>query len=294
MSPRPGERHADDGATRELLGAWALDAVDDTERAAVEDLIVRDPDAEREARGLREAAGMLGAAVAVDAPEEVRAATLAAVLRTAQTGTVAGPGSGSAQAGTNGGPDGAPTSTHVAPSRPADPGTTRTRPPAGPRSATGPGRSSTARRPGRARLALTALVAVVALALPSTIAWQQGRRAAEAEARTDRIATLLASPGAQIATGTLTSGGEAVAVVTADAGLVTVTGATDPGADRVYQLWVMRDGQPLAGPTSDVTGGVVQISTDEFRTGDALALTVEPEGGSEQPTSEPVVVLAPA
>jgi anti-sigma-K factor RskA len=229
----------------------------------------------------------------VPAPDAVRAATLAAIVGTAQ---VAGTAAGTAS-GTGAVPGAGPSAGHVPPTRPVDPGTTRTRPPAGPRAATrpsaGPGRVP-GRRPGRARLLLTALVAVVAIALPTTVAWQQGRRAAEAEARTDAITALLATPGAQIATGTLTSGGEAVAVVTADAGLVTVTGATDPGADRVYQLWVMRDGQPLAGLTSDVVGGVVQISTDEFRTGDALALTVEPAGGSEQPTSEPVVVLAPA
>jgi hypothetical protein len=31
---------------------------------------------------------------------------------------------------------------------------------------------------------------------------------------------------------------------------------------------------------------------DEYRSGDALAVTVEQAGGSERPTSEPVVVLA--
>lgn len=293
MSPRPGERHPDDGATRELLGAWAVDAVDDAERAAVEDLILRDPDADREARGLRETAGLLGAAVAVPAPEAVRAATLAAVARIAQQGAGTAPTSPDAPAADDASAPGTPLAAHSAPARQSDPGTTRNRPPAGPRAASGPGRDR-GRRPGRTRLVLTALVLVLAVALPSTLAWQQGRRAAEAEARTDRITALLAAPGARIATGTLTTGGDAVAVVTADAGLVTVTGATDPGADRVYQLWVMRDGEPLAGPTADVTAGGLQISTDQFRTGDALALTVEPAGGSEQPTSEPVVVLAPA
>ncbi|MET0432930.1 MAG: anti-sigma factor, partial [Cellulomonas sp.] len=71
-------------------------------------------------------------------------------------------------------------------------------------------------------------------------------------------------------------------------------GVDAPGADQVYQLWVMRDGAPVSAGTTGVTDGTLQIRTDAYRTGDALALTVEPEGGSEQPTSEPVVVLAPA
>ncbi|RMI13971.1 hypothetical protein, partial [Cellulomonas triticagri] len=83
-APRPGERRPDDGATRELIGAWALDALDATERAAVEDLIARDTDAAREAHGLRETAAVLGAAVAVGAPASVRAAVLERVTRTAQ------------------------------------------------------------------------------------------------------------------------------------------------------------------------------------------------------------------
>ncbi len=37
--------HPTDDATRELLGAWALDAVSDDERAAVEALLARDPEA---------------------------------------------------------------------------------------------------------------------------------------------------------------------------------------------------------------------------------------------------------
>ncbi|TKR26613.1 anti-sigma factor, partial [Cellulomonas hominis] len=142
--------------------------------------------------------------------------------------------------------------------------------------------------------AVAALALLVAIAVPSTVAWRQAQRAAEAEARADRITALLAEPGAQVVSAPVTSGGTAVAVVTADAALVTATGVDAPGAGEVYQLWVMRDGSPVPDATTGVTDGTLQIRTDAYRTGDALALTVEPEGGSEQPTSEPVVVLAPA
>ncbi len=298
MTARPGDRHADDAATRELIGAWALDALEPADRDAVEDLIARDPDAAREARSLHETAAVLGAALARPAADAVRAATLAQVAQTAQERTAApnptaGSGSGAGAAGTPGST--APAGSTGTTTRP-----TGTRGSTGPGStgpsSTGPGSAgpgSAARgRRGRGRLILIAAVVALAVAVPSTVAWQQGRRAAEAEARTDLLTSMLATPGAQVLASDVTTGGSAVAVVTADAALVTAEGVADPGAGKVYQLWVMRDGRPVPDATSSVTAGGFQISTDDFRDGDALALTVEPAGGSDQPTTEPVVVLA--
>jgi hypothetical protein len=297
--PRPGERRPDDAATRELLGAWALDALDDAERARVDDLIARDPEAAREARSLRETAAVLGEAVAVAAPDAVRLAVLAEVAGTPQADAeadaeadgfapvrpAADAPDATAPAGTPG--TAAPTTAVATPPAPGAP--PRADRPGG---STRPG----GRRPARRRwsAAVAALALLAAIAVPSTVAWRQGQRAAEAEARADRITALLAEPGAQVVSAPVTSGGTAVAVVTAEAALVTATGVDAPGADQVYQLWVMRDGSPVPDATTGVTDGTLQIRTDAYRAGDALALTVEPEGGSEQPTSEPVVVLAPA
>ena len=288
-TPRPGERRPDDAATRELLGAWAVDALDDAERARVDDLIARDPDAAREARSLAETAAVLGGAVAAAAPDAVRLAVLAEVGRTPQDDPAAAA------------PEAEPVHPAAAPTAPA-PAATPTPPAPGapPRSARPAGTPDGSTRPAGRRVrrrwstAVAALAVLAAIAVPSTVAWRQAERAAEAEARADRITALLAEPGAQVVSAPVTSGGTAVAVVTADAALVTATGVDAPGAGEVYQLWVMRDGSPVPDGTTGVTDGALQIRTDAYRTGDALALTVEPEGGSEQPTSEPVVVLAPA
>lgn len=295
-TPRPGERRPDDAATRELLGAWALDAVDADERAAVEDLLARDPEAAREARSLLETSARLGEAVALPAPAALRAETLAAVLRTEQEG--ARPtGEGETPADPHVAP---PAGT--APSRPgaavpagAGPAGARSRgarPAGGAAAATRPGGRPARRRTWRALAA--ALTLAVAVAVPTVVAVRESQRAEQAEARADRIAELLAEPGAQVTTAAVTTGGTAVAVVTADAALVTASGLADPGSGNVYQLWVMRDGVPVPDATSTVSAGALQIATDAYRTGDALALTVEPAGGSQAPTTEPVVVLAPA
>lgn len=293
--PRPGDRRPDDAASRELLGAWALDAVTDAERAAVEDLMARDPDAAREGRSLRETAARLGGAVATPPPDAVRAATLARAAATPQdgaadTGTRSGAETGAAAGAASGAAEG---SAHGS-AAPAPPGHAAgsSRPPGRPDRTVRPGAPTRPAARRRWRTLVTALVVLALVAVPSTIAWRESQRAAEAEARADRIAAALAVPGAQVAGAELTTGGTAVAVLTSDGALLTATGVEQPGDGRVYQLWVMRDGEPLPDATSAAPGGTFQVRTDVWRPGDALALTVEPAGGSQAPTSEPVVVLA--
>ena len=53
--------------TRELLGAYALDAVDDDEAAAVAELVAEDDAADRELHRLRGAAAWIGATEALGA-----------------------------------------------------------------------------------------------------------------------------------------------------------------------------------------------------------------------------------
>lgn len=62
-----------------LLAAWALDAVDDEERAEIERRLATDEALRRQADELREVAAALGAASAEDPPPRVRDAILAAV-----------------------------------------------------------------------------------------------------------------------------------------------------------------------------------------------------------------------
>jgi len=57
---------------RELLGAYALDALDDQEVAAVEALLERDPDSAREVERLREAAAWIAATEALAPPRDLR------------------------------------------------------------------------------------------------------------------------------------------------------------------------------------------------------------------------------
>lgn len=67
----------DDAAVEELLGAFALDACDEDETAAVEALLGRRPDLATESARLTQAAVWVGATEALEAPTELRGSVLA-------------------------------------------------------------------------------------------------------------------------------------------------------------------------------------------------------------------------
>lgn len=86
--------------------------------------------------------------------------------------------------------------------------------------------------------------------------------------------------------------GGAAAVVSSDDGGTTLValnlGEAPAGSD--YQLWLMKDGVPTPSETFDGAGSIVIIESDaELDLYDGAAITVEPDGGSQQPTTEPVL-----
>ena len=60
---------------------------------------------------------------------------------------------------------------------------------------------------------------------------------------------------------------------------------------RVYQLWAVHGDTPTsAGVIKDLQAGAAMAIPSE---GTTVAITVEPEGGSEQPTTAPFVSVDP-
>lgn len=80
-------------------------------------------------------------------------------------------------------------------------------------------------------------------------------------------------------------------VVAADRGAVFVAkGLEELPSDRTYQLWFMKDDVPVSAGTFDVSEGVAVLRTSHSPGAfDGAAVTVEPSGGSSQPTTEPVI-----
>jgi len=268
MSENDGVR-ADD--PRDLLGAYALDAVDDVERRAVERLVADDDEAADELRSLQAVAARLGESVRAEPPAALRASVLAAIAAEASDGSRAPRHA----AATDQPPAASSTEARPTPDEQA------------------PHPAPVSHRPrGAQRWWSLAAAVVVGAAVPSAIAVQQHQRAEHATTQQQALADVLRDPSAVLAHGEVQGGGTATAVLTDDDALFSATGLPSLSDGKVYQLWVVsKDAAASAGVLSADGGSVRQLAGD-FASGDALAMTVEPAGGSEQPTTTPLVVLS--
>ena len=98
-------------------------------------------------------------------------------------------------------------------------------------------------------------------------------------------------------TSAIAAGGSATANYSKsqDAVVFVLDGVAPPSADTVYQLWLMPASGDAPVPAGTLSPGEVQPTTtivlDDVGSMSKLAVTVEPPGGSPQPTSEPFAVL---
>ena len=254
--PRPPDGHAD-GPIDDLLGAYALDAVDDDDRRRVEQFVAASPSGQREVDRMTRAIDQV---VEAQADTSELSAELPADLwdRIAdqlppRLERLPGP---------------------EAPSKVVDELAVR--------------RASRNARTARIVLSLAAAVIVVALGIglvrrtsttPVTSVAQQ------LEQQADRVA---GQPGSHTAVLTGPDGAINVRVVIDDQGrgYVLPTGLPPLGSDRTYQLWSVDGGTPIslgllgADPTVAVVGTGGSPSQ--------LAITAEPASGSTGPTSNPV------
>jgi anti-sigma-K factor RskA len=260
---------------RELLAAWALSAVDEDERRRVEARLRIDPVLRAEADAMLRAVDRLGALESAAPPAELRDRVLGAVAaesRADRPGSAgARPGAWSAGAGAAGPEDAdAPTSLrdHRARRRPG-------------------------RRRARAAVAATAAAAAAAAAvLFLAQPWQEA--GVTQREQSVAIEQVLEQDGARQETAPV-SGGGTVEVARAPSG-ETVVAARDlpaPEGDRVYQVWILEGEQaPQSAGLLDLDDGLALVRLSEVPPAAALAVTVEPAGGSPAPTTDPVVVLA--
>ncbi|MFB9378655.1 anti-sigma factor domain-containing protein [Kineococcus gynurae] len=282
MKDRTDGRTPDDGPDDADLAAWALDALDPTERAAVERRLDVSPAAAQRADEFQDTAARLADAVAVAPPEHLRASILAAVAATPQEPAA---DASSVQESTPGG---------TVPAEITDLALARSR--RSHRSA--PRRADRGRR-GWQLAAAACLVAAVAGGVSAVDA---RRDADSARAEVVRL-TALADQGQvaeqQVHQVLASSDSRTVRAEAADGGLATmvmgdghalvVTSRFPELHDRTYQLWLV-DGDRvtsagLLGSTSAATMWVENTGTAQ-----AVAISVEPVGGSRVPTTAPVLL----
>ncbi|MGW2960809.1 anti-sigma factor [Streptomyces sp. NPDC001220] len=155
-------------------------------------------------------------------------------------------------------------------------------------------------RPGRglARWALAASVAAAA-AFGGTAVWQYERaqdaqyRAAQAERQAQDVAGVLAAPDAKSRSARV-AGGAGTLVVSADRdrAVFVASRMAAPPRGKVYQLWFADGGKMrpagLMDPDRDSQAVLMQGAVDGAS---GIGITVEPAGGSKQPSSTPVALL---
>jgi anti-sigma-K factor RskA len=139
----------------------------------------------------------------------------------------------------------------------------------------------------------TAAAALVVASLFAVQANQTQDRLNAERAQAREIAHVLAAPDARATTGKDTEGRTIGVIASASEGraVVTLSGYDDLPGDRVHQLWLMRpDAQPRS--LGLFEGDTPLVTSDLNKSATSLAVTVEPDGGSPQPTTQPIVQLA--
>lgn len=244
-----------------LAGAFALDALDEHERERFQRHLAQCPSCAQEVRELRATAARLGAAVAADPPAEFADRVFAEVRVTRQD------------------------------------------PPVAPRVSAG--RSRRDRGIPRWAGMLAAAAAVIGLVLAGVsagIAWNARNDLTVAQQQLDQarerfspVGDLLAAPDIRVASGEAIPGGSGTVFASGsqDRMMFMGTGLPDHGPDRDYQLWLMNpDGQPRsAGIVPGGAGDGAPLLADDIGGMAKVAMTVEPRGGSPEPTSSPIFLV---
>lgn len=238
-----------------LAAAYALDALDPREREEFADHLARCEACRQEVAEFRATTARMAAAAALAPPDAMKQRTMAAVDAVRQL----------------------PPRVPVAAATPS-------------------GSFGAALRRRALPLALAASLAAAA-SFAGLAAWQNGQsrqyeqQARQVEQRLADVSTVLAAPDARTAHGR-TGNGALATIVASDRqkkAVFTASGLPAPAAGKTYQLWLAHQGtmRPAGFIGRD---GTVLLDGDPTGAG-AVGLTLEPDGGSAQPTTTPLLLM---
>lgn len=129
--------------------------------------------------------------------------------------------------------------------------------------------------------------AFVGVALGGADSYQQQQSSA--------LAALNAAPDTQRSTAPITGGGTATLVWSARLGQSALVATDLPqlAGGKTYELWYIRGGAATPAGTMDSSGHVAtwRVLSGTMSPGDTIGMTVEPSGGSKQPTTKPIVAI---
>jgi anti-sigma-K factor RskA len=288
---RSGRAATGEDDLHDLAGAYALDALDDVERARFERHLESCQACAAEVRGFAAIATAMATAVAAEPPAGLKPRVLAGVAVTRQLPPVPADAADQRRSrrtravgtrDTAGGDRTGGASTGGAGTGGAGRGGGVSPRPFGlvPKIATGVAAAS---------LAAAAVLAVVAVHTHDELSTAQAHGAA--------IAAVLTAPDATIVSGQTSAGGTATVVTSQLLGQMVFTSAGMPAlpASQVYQLWFIgAGGARSAGlvPAPGVRGTTAPVLASGLLSGDKIGVTVEPAGGTSAPTTTPIVLLS--
>lgn len=142
---------------------------------------------------------------------------------------------------------------------------------------------------------LTAAACALALALGGVLVLEH-QRTNDLQAENSRVATILGADDLVTSKTQAADGGQVSFTWSAshDEGVVSSSGLPALDEDHAYQLWTLQGDEATPAGLLDVPDAGDESGTQVvsgLAGADELALTVEPAGGSEQPTSAPVAAL---
>jgi anti-sigma-K factor RskA len=264
----------------DLSGAYALDALTPAEAAEFEHYLARSEEARVEAAELSDTAVALGLATQPVQPSAgLKADLMARLASTPQLPPIAAPA--------------APSASDV-PSAPAAPLASDV--PSASAASLGPAE-------GRARLRWFQRPAVLAGSLAAALALFFGGLFVGQAINTNdfeqqqaaALADINAAPDAQRASTVTVEGQPATLVWSGELGLSALLIEDLPplpeGKD--YQLWYMNPDGAFSAGTFDSSGDgtVWRVLEGTMKAGDQVGVTVEPDGGSTEPTTDPIVAI---
>lgn len=116
-------------------------------------------------------------------------------------------------------------------------------------------------------------------------------QAHDSEVAKESITSVLAAPDSSTTAQALKAGGNVrlVSSATRDVAVIAANDLPRLSKDRVYQVWMLEGDTARSQGTFATDGSMIMR---DLKSADHVAVTVEPRGGSESPTTIPVVSLA--
>ena len=241
-----------------LSGAYAVDALDDDERELFEQHLAVCPECRAEVRSFSETAALIAETEAETPPPSLRDSVLSGIASTRPLP----PETPEASPGSTPGATSEATPAPVMPLR---------------------------RRTFPLLVAASVALILVGLGIVGGVRLLQS----DGSSRADLADQILNAPDAVSTTQTLAGGGELTLVMSPSLERAVMIGHDVPPSEAgtTYQLWLQQPGKGL------VTAGLMPDATEptvlagNAATAKAAAVSVEPEGGSEQPTSDPIALF---